>query len=184
MSGINSIEYLQKHPSETLLDRFWSKVKKTSRCWLWTGAVVSQRGGYGVIHLDRNNSATHVHRLSYILHCGNIPSGYCVCHKCDTPSCVRPSHLFIGTHADNLADMRAKGRHAHGRTHGSYTHPECWARGEKVGSARLKKSQVRKILKLYYSGRYTQRDLGKIFNVNPRGAIWWIVHRKSWKHLF
>lgn len=78
-----------------------------SGCWLWSGA----RGGtYGFIkHLGRN---LPVHRYSYEAHKGPIPAGMMVCHRCDTPVCVNPSHLFVGSARDNALDMQAKGRKA------------------------------------------------------------------------
>ena len=91
----------------TLEERFWSKVEKTADCWLWTAGVTS---GYGQIHLKR---VLHLaHRLSWQIHFGEIPKGMCVLHKCDNKICVNPEHLWLGTKADNNADMLNKGRRA------------------------------------------------------------------------
>lgn len=89
--------------------RFWAKVDKTDGdgCWLWTG---SRRHRYGEFWV--NGKREYPHRVSFELANGPIPAGLVVCHKCDVPLCVRPDHLFIGTLADNFADMRAKGRGA------------------------------------------------------------------------
>lgn len=83
---------------------FWSRVEKSEGCWLWTGSKTS--AGYG----DLNFMYQHVlaHRLSYTLSNGEIPKGYLVLHRCDTPLCVRPDHLFLGTDADNMNDKAAK----------------------------------------------------------------------------
>jgi hypothetical protein len=77
-----------------------------SGCWLWTACINSR--GYGQIRV--NGKGILAHRLSYELHCGEIPNGKLVCHRCDCRICVNPDHLFIGTAKDNTQDMIAKGR--------------------------------------------------------------------------
>lgn len=88
---------------------FWSYVKKTKKCWLWTGKTSGQ--GYGRVRVPASGYVL-AHRFSWQLHNGNnpIPDGLLVLHKCDNPPCVNPKHLFLGTHADNMRDMIAKNR--------------------------------------------------------------------------
>ncbi len=91
------------------MNRFWSKVEKRApdECWEWTAR--KDRAGYGEFHLCGKTSKAH--RVSYSI---SNPlediNGMCVLHKCDNPSCVNPSHLFSGTHQDNVADKCAKNR--------------------------------------------------------------------------
>lgn len=81
-------------------------------CWLWTGGLCGPMG-YGSFTV-RTGVSRAAHRVSWEVHRGEIPAGMFVCHRCDTPSCINPDHLFLGTHADNMADCVAKGRHAIG----------------------------------------------------------------------
>ncbi|MGO4763838.1 HNH endonuclease signature motif containing protein [Cupriavidus campinensis] len=84
-------------------------------CWEWVGS--KDRKGYGRMWV-RGRGNTPAHRASYEIHKGPIPDGFCVLHACDNPQCVNPDHLSLGSLADNNADMRRKGRHAHAETSG------------------------------------------------------------------
>lgn len=85
--------------------RFWSRVRKSDGdgCWEWTHTMSK---GYGVIKM--RGKAMHAHRAAWILANGPIPDGLFVCHACDNRPCVRLSHLFLGTHTDNMRDMHQK----------------------------------------------------------------------------
>jgi hypothetical protein len=86
--------------------RFWKHVDKTADCWLWTGA---QCKGYG--QLSSPKRSRYAHRLSWEISNGDIPEGLQVLHRCDTPLCVRPDHLFLGTNTDNIEDRIKKQRY-------------------------------------------------------------------------
>lgn len=99
---------------EQLIERFNSSYVPVPGpgCWLWTDPFL--RNGYGLISLGKDNCRKLAHRFSYEMHISKGIEKLVICHKCDTPSCVNPDHLFAGTQQDNLADMVQKKRHAHG----------------------------------------------------------------------
>jgi hypothetical protein len=92
----------------TVVERFWSHVIRTDTCWLWTGGGV---GWNGYARVKVEGKRIFVHRFSWSLANGPIPTGKVICHRCDVPLCVNPEHLFIGTQSDNIRDCVAKGRH-------------------------------------------------------------------------
>ncbi len=145
--------------------RFWAKAIKTDNdsCWLWIGSL--SEDGYG--HIGNDGKVFLAHRMSYELEIGPIPEGMCVCHHCDTPACVRPDHLFVGTHQDNMRDMKDKLR-AH--------------LGERSGSAKLTDEKVLEIRRRYAVGDISTRKLGKEFGISG-GNVRSIVNRHTWRHL-
>jgi HNH endonuclease len=149
--------------SEINTVNFWNKVDKTNDCWVWTASC--NELGYG--HFGVKRKINLAHRVSWVIHNGQIPNGMLVCHRCDNPPCVRPDHLFLGTNADNSRDSVAKKRRARHI-------------GTKNGSNKLTEDQIREIRKSYKNGEVTFQDLADKFNVS-NGHISRIVHKQSWK---
>lgn len=129
----------------TLKDRFHAKyVKRENACWEWIGFI---HPGHkrGIITLNRKHLLAH--RVSWEIHHGPIDNGLFVCHHCDTPKCVNPKHLFLGTDMDNMTDRNKKNRQAHGKVHGNYVH------GKYVNQARWRTRPDGS--KYFYSGNKT-----------------------------
>lgn len=164
-------------PRGSIARRFWPKVRRSGpvpphathlgECWEWTASIGSS--GYGQLGTvgDRPERA---HRIAYALAYGHVPEGFLVCHLCDNRRCVRPNHLFLGTHLDNVRDMDAKGRSRRPR-----------AAGERNGSAKLTAVQVREIKSaLELGGR--QAAIARSYGVS-RHAVHLIAKGKKWAHL-
>lgn len=166
-------------------DRFWAKVKKTRKCWIWTGAKLPT--GYGRLGIEYKTVAAH--RYSYELHIGTIPDGMFVCHSCDNPPCVRPEHLFLGNGLVNMRDASVKGRilkktpkFVAMREHVEAIKPAK----EKmpVASVWVKKltpETVFTIRRLFATKNYTCKDLADMFSIT-RAYVWQIIHYKVWNN--
>lgn len=105
-------------PVRSIEERFWSKVHVGSpdECWPWVGA--QEVAGYGIL-LRAPGLFYKTHRLSWQLANNRpVPDGMFVCHRCDNPPCVNPSHLFLGTAKDNNQDRSRKGRGRENRVFG------------------------------------------------------------------
>lgn len=157
--------------SETAEQRLlrYRSINKSTGCWNWTGRT--KPNGYGMTTLTigpKQLRHMHVHRLSWEVFRGVIPDGMCVCHHCDNRKCINPDHLFLGTHQDNMRDMKKKGR-AHDR------------RGTKNHRAILDEDAVREIRRAprYYG--YIP-ELAERYGVAP-ATISEIVGRRCWEHI-
>ncbi len=149
----------------TLEERFWSHVDKSGECWVWTGALYSSpKWRYGKFYVAGKICAAH--RVSYEIVIGPVDVGMCVLHRCDNPPCVRPDHLFLGSFADNSADMAKKGRSTF---------------GERNPRAKLTDREVRAIRSSWDSGA-RRMDLAVRFNVSQQ-MVHNIVYRKAWRHI-
>lgn len=150
-------------------DRLWRQVSKggPDDCWLWTAHTNNK--GYGMIGIktDGRFHKALSHRVSWELQNGPIPKGMKILHRCDTPRCVNPAHLFVGTMKDNTDDMVAKGRSA---------------RGEMHGNNKLSANDVRMIRATYADGGVTQKGLAAFFDVT-KGCIGDIVRNTNWQWL-
>lgn len=122
----------------TIEERFWSLVDRSGECWVWVGSRFSN--GYGQFRIGGRSVGAH--RVAWELTNGPIPNGLHICHHCDNPPCVRPSHLFAGTHSVNMQDAMNKGRALNlGRF--LREHPERVARGDRSGARLHPESIVR-----------------------------------------
>ncbi len=163
-----------KKAERPFIERFWEKVNKETQngCWEW---IAGTRQGYGAIK-ELSGFITDAHRVSFKMHFGEIPKGMVICHKCDNRKCVNPSHLFLGTHADNVADKVAKGRQPKGMKPKLPFKP-----GQANISSKLTETQVKEILTRYKDGE-RQANLMRYFGVS-RQTICNIVNGKRWKYL-
>jgi hypothetical protein len=142
----------------TVLERFHAKWDPNEHdCWLWTGAI--HRTGYGAFRLAGRQEQAH--RAAWILLVGEIPDDLCVCHSCDVRHCVNPAHLFLGTHADNMADRNIKRRQARGSGH---------------GRAKLTEANVRDIR----LSEESTTALALRYGVS-HAAVWWVRRGDHWK---
>ena len=145
------------------VERFWSMIspEPNSGCWLWDGGNIKTQKGYYQIGV--NGKLKQVHRFAYERYRGPVPPGLLVCHTCDVRCCVNPDHLFLGTPADNTADMIRKGR---------------MPRGKGRWNAKLTDQQVLEIK----TSPLSSYVLGERYKISAR-TIRKIRQRRIWTHV-
>ena len=149
---------------KTLLERFEDKYIPVSEtgCWIWIGCYTCATG-YGRIKIDGKHTLSH--RASYEMYIGPIPKNLHCLHSCDTPECVNPDHLFLGTHQDNMADRDAKGR-------GNAPN------GEKCGASKLTESQALEI----FHAKGTNQEIADHYGITSAN-VGYIKRKVTWKHI-
>ena len=156
-----------------LADRLLAKVSMVpeSGCWIFSGSWDGK--GYGMIAV-RTGLTQRAHRVSWELTNGAIKQGQQVLHKCDTPQCVNPEHLFLGDNTTNVADKMRKGRQAKG------DQIAIKMRGENQGGAKLTEADVLAIRKA--KGTATLKTLSTIYNVS-QSVLCEVQSGKAWAHV-
>jgi hypothetical protein len=151
---------LGHHPQETVPDteRFWSRVIKgpsPNDCWKWKGGKTKR---YGYVK-SKTKSVSHLaHRLSYLIHNGELPHDLDVLHKCDNPECTNPLHLFLGTQADNNRDAAAKGRF----------------------KATLNRETAVELVRRVLAGEM-KSDVARSYGIKPP-TLWAVMNGYTWSH--
>ena len=133
-------------------------------CWIWMGPVWAKNQNFCYGRVNTDGKAITAHRAAYELFVGPIPKGMFVCHRCDTPLCVNPTHLFLGTHEDNMRDMVAKKRSLYGSKH---------------HGAKLTEEQVEWALSVK---DMTYKKIADVLNVSE-SLIKQIKSGRGWKHV-
>ncbi len=161
MKAILTIEEYKKN--------FLSKINKDENdCWIWNAAL-DKMTKYGINKDFKSRKCLRSHRISYILHKGNIPKGMFVCHTCDVKLCINPDHLYLGTHKDNMRDQKERKR-AHRPS------------SEDCVFGKFNKDIVLEIRDIYKQNKMTISQLSTKYNVYY-SSIYNIIKRKSWNRI-
>lgn len=167
MTSIPSLSAIPEPYRTRFMARFWKYTNiRHDGCWEWQSC--KDKDGYGKLYCQQPKGNASVHRISFELHHGPIPAGYFVCHHCDNPSCVNPTHLYAGTVVDNNRDRVNRNRSRD-------------QRGSKSPTAKLHESDVLAIHDAVRNGA-VQRHLAGKYGVSP-STICMIVSGKVWPHV-
>jgi len=145
-------------------DRFWSRMEKTAGCWVWSG--MTNQDGYGIVKFRHQKQVYVVmaHHLAYF-YTNSHPGKLHVCHHCDHPPCINPSHLYVGTNQDNMTDRNNKNR---------------TARGEENGQAKLTETKVLQIRQCARDNPLLSlRAIAQKFNISKSAASS-VIHYQTW----
>lgn len=148
---------MKQTPTRKKLNHY-SVIDPDTGCWMWTGGT---KAGYGAVW--DGGKMHRAHRVSYEAYVGPIPKGMHVCHKCDTPACINPDHLFLGTPKANMQDAAQKGR---------------MGRGISSGKSKLTEEQVIAI----FNDKRSTRLIAPDYNVSGT-CVWDIKRGETWTHL-
>lgn len=171
------------YPRQPLTVRFWNQVTKNGprygrlgNCWV--------KPGSGEWYISAWGKFRRANRVSWELHYGKIPERMEVCHKCDNPACIRPTHLFLGTHKENMEDMSRKGRGSGGVSgvnNASVKHPEL-RQADRNGNRKLFSADVLVIRVRYRSGTETYKSLAVEYGVSVV-TVNRVVNGRAWKSI-
>ena len=147
---------------------FWKHVIVRDGCWGWK--AFRDRKGYARMNVRTAewHRSISAHRVSWVIHNGDIPAEMNVLHHCDNPECSNPAHLYLGTHEQNMRDMKERGR-AKG----------AGKPGEGCGHAKLTTESV---LRIRAASDQSRADLARAYGVS-KGTIALIQRRKTWRHI-
>lgn len=172
---------LTRRDGTRIKEWFWSdemveRLEGKDGCWLWRAPIAADGyGRFGCSTYGEGGRKTYpAHKVSWELATGEkVRTGLLVCHHCDNRRCIRPSHLFVGTHTDNMRDMWAKGR--------GWNHKPPVMRGENSMQSRVSAAQVIEFRRLFLTG-ISCRELAKQFNLG-HCLVSNAVSGRSWAHI-
>lgn len=161
-------KYPQPRPRSVAWEAFKKRLRRTEAgCLVWTGC--RDVNGYGRVYWD--GKLRSAHRIAYTMEIGPIPDDMNVCHRCDNPPCCEKTHLFLGSHADNMRDMTTKGR--------GVSPPA--PRGEKMWIAKVTEADVRTIRAAFAAGE-RRIAIAQRLGIS-KNIVYQVISGQSWRHV-